>query len=113
MNGQELFKHAVPGMAEAVGLAAQKAGISIEDIKCIVPHQANDRIIASVGKRAGLRRKSFLSTLNKYGNISAASVAVALGEAVEQGRIKKGDKIALTVFGAGLVAAANIVEWSY
>lgn len=113
MNGQELFKHAVPGMAEAVGIAAQKAGLSLDDIKCVVPHQANDRIIASVAKRAGIDKERFFINIDRYGNISAASVVVALCEAVEMGRIKKGDKIALVVFGAGLVAAANIVEWSY
>jgi 3-oxoacyl-[acyl-carrier-protein] synthase-3 len=113
MNGQELFKHAVPGMAEAVNIAAQKAGVTVDDLKCVVPHQANDRIIASVAKRAGIDKERFFINIHKYGNISAASVVVALCEAVEEGRIKKGDKIALVVFGAGLVAAANIVEWSY
>ncbi|MBF0594407.1 MAG: ketoacyl-ACP synthase III [Candidatus Omnitrophica bacterium] len=113
MNGQELFKNAVPGMAEAVGIAAQKAGLSLDEIKCVVPHQANDRIIASVAKRAGIDKERFFINIDKYGNISAASVIVALYEAVEQGRIKKGDNVALVVFGAGLVAAANIIEWSY
>ncbi len=113
MNGQELFKHAVPGMAEAVGIAAARAGLTVDDIACVVPHQANDRIIASVAKRAGIAKERFFINIDKYGNISAASVVVALGEAVEAGRIKKGDKIALTVFGAGLVTAASIVEWSY
>lgn len=113
MNGQELFKYAVPGMAKAVGFAAEKAGVALGDIKCIVPHQANDRIIASVAKRAGVDKEKFFVNIHKYGNISAASVVVALSEAVEMGRIKKGDIIALVVFGAGLVAAANIIEWSY
>ncbi len=113
MNGQELFKHAVPGMAEALALAVKKAGLALDDIKCVVPHQANDRIIASVAKRAGIDKERFFINIDKYGNISAASVVVALCEAVEVGRIKKGDKIALVVFGAGLVAAANIIEWSY
>ncbi len=113
MNGQELFKHAVPGMAEAVGIAAQRAGLLLDDIKCVVPHQANDRIIASVAKRAGIDKERFFINIDKYGNISAASVVVALCEAVESGRIRKGDNVALVVFGAGLVAAANIIEWSY
>jgi 3-oxoacyl-[acyl-carrier-protein] synthase-3 len=113
MNGQELFKHAVPGMAQAVAIAAQKAGLALDDIKCVVPHQANDRIIASVAKKAGIDKERFFINIDKYGNISAASVIVALCEAVEAGRIKKGDRVALVVFGAGLVAAANIVEWSY
>lgn len=113
MNGQDLFKKAVPGMADAVAIAAQKIGLPLADIKCVVPHQANDRIIASVAKRAGIDKEKFFVNIHKYGNISAPSVVVALCEAVETGRIKKGDKVALVVFGAGLVAAANIVEWSY
>jgi 3-oxoacyl-[acyl-carrier-protein] synthase-3 len=113
MNGQDLFKKAVPGMAEAVRIAAEKAGVNVHDLACVVPHQANDRIIASVAKRAGVDKEKFFINIHKYGNISAASVVVALCEAVEEGRIKKGDKIALVVFGAGLVAAANIIEWSY
>lgn len=113
MFGQELFKKAVPGMADAVRIASEKAGIQLDDIKCVVPHQANDRIIASVAKRAGIDKERFFINIHKYGNISAASVIVALCEAVEAGRIIKGDKVALVVFGAGLVAAANIVEWSY
>lgn len=113
MNGQDLFKQAVPGMAEAVAEAARRAGIKIADIACVVPHQANDRIIASVAKRAGIDKDRFYINIHKFGNISAASVVVALSEAVEEGRIRKGDRIALVVFGAGLVAAANIVEWSY
>jgi 3-oxoacyl-[acyl-carrier-protein] synthase-3 len=113
MNGQELFKNAVPGMAEGVRIAAERAGVNVHDLKCVVPHQANDRIIASVAKRAGVDKEKFFINIHKYGNISAASVVVALCEAVEEGRIKKGDKIALVVFGAGLVAAANIIEWSY
>lgn len=113
MNGQDLFKKAVPGMAEAVRIAVEKAKLSLDDIACVVPHQANDRIIASVAKRAGIDKEKFFINIDKFGNISAASVVVALAEAVEQGRIKKGDKIALVVFGAGLVAAANVVEWSY
>lgn len=113
MNGPELFKYAVPGMAEGVRIAAERAGVAVSDLVCVVPHQANDRIIASVAKRAGVDKEKFFINIHKYGNISAASVVVALGEAVEEGRIKKGDKIALVVFGAGLVAAANIIEWSY
>jgi 3-oxoacyl-[acyl-carrier-protein] synthase III len=113
MNGPELFKYAVPGMAQALCIAAEKAGVSVNDIKCVVPHQANDRIIASVAKRAGMDKDRFFINIQKYGNISAASVVVALGEAVDEGLIKKGDKVGLVVFGAGLVAAANIVEWSY
>jgi 3-oxoacyl-[acyl-carrier-protein] synthase-3 len=113
MQGQELFKVAVNSMADAVDQVLLKAGLSKQDIDLIVPHQANDRIISAVAKKLEVPKEKFFINIDKYGNISAASVVVALGEAVEAGRIKKGDKIALVVFGAGLTAAANIIEWSY
>jgi 3-oxoacyl-[acyl-carrier-protein] synthase-3 len=76
-----------------------------------VPHQANDRIISAVAKKLGLPKEKFFINIQKYGNMSAASVAVALYEAVEEGRVKRGTNVALVAFGAGLVASANIVKW--
>jgi 3-oxoacyl-[acyl-carrier-protein] synthase-3 len=111
MQGQELFKIAVNSMAEAVEIAAEKAGIKLSDIDCIVPHQANDRIISAIAKKLGVSKEKVFINIHKYGNMSAASIAVALYEAVEEGRIKKGDIVALVTFGAGLVAASNIVRW--
>lgn len=111
MRGQELFKIAVNSMAEGVNVAVKKAGLKISDIDCVVPHQANDRIISAVAKKLGIPKEKFFINIHRYGNMSAASVAVALYEAVQERRIKKGSKVVLVTFGAGLVTAANVVAW--
>ncbi|MFP4473739.1 MAG: beta-ketoacyl-ACP synthase III [Candidatus Omnitrophota bacterium] len=111
MQGQEIFKVAVNSMAEAVATTAKKAGIAVEDIHCVVPHQANDRIIAAVARKAGIPKEKFFINIQKYGNTSAAAIAIALSEAAESGFIKKGDYVSLVTFGAGLVTAANLVKW--
>lgn len=111
MQGKELFKIAVNSMAEALEIAAKKAHIKLSDIDCIVPHQANDRIIAAVAKKLEIPKEKIFVNIHRYGNMSAASIAVALYEAVHEKRIKKGDTVALVAFGAGLVSAANIVVW--
>ena len=89
----------------------KKAGLKLSDIDCVVPHQANDRIISAVAKKLKIPKEKIFVNIDKYGNMSAASIAVALCEAVEQKRIKKGDMVVLVTFGAGLVSAANVVKW--
>jgi len=111
MRGKELFKVAVNSMAEAVEIVLKKSKLKLSDIDCVVPHQANDRIITGVAKKLGMPKEKFFINIEKYGNMSAASIAVALYEAVEQKRIRKGDTVLLVTFGAGLVSAANIVKW--
>lgn len=111
MQGKELFKVAVNSMAKAVEIAVRKAGLKLEDIDCIVPHQANDRIISAVAKKLNVPREKIFVNIDKYGNMSAASIAVALYEAVQQKRIRRGDRVVLVTFGAGLVSAANVVRW--
>ncbi len=111
MYGQELFKIAVNSMARAVEIAAKKAGLKVSDIDCVVPHQANDRIISAVAKKLKVPKEKIFVNIHKYGNMSAASIAVALYEAEKEGRIKKGDVVAMVAFGAGLVSAANIIRW--
>ncbi len=111
MQGKELFKVAVNSMAEAVTIAVKKAKLKLSDIDCVVPHQANDRIISAVAKKIGIPKDEFFINIDKYGNMSAASIAVAIYEAVEQKRVKRGDNVALVTFGAGLVSAANVVRW--
>lgn len=111
MQGQELFKIAVNSMAEAVENVLKKAGITIADVDCVVPHQANDRIITAVAKKLEIPKDKIFINIDRYGNMSAASIAVALQEAVESGRIKKGSTVVLVAFGAGLVAGANVVKW--
>lgn len=111
MSGPELFKIAVNSMAEAVLVAVKRAGMKIEDIDIVVPHQANDRIISAVAKKLNIPKDKFFINIEKYGNTSASAIAIALYEAVEQKRIRRGDNVALVTFGAGLVSAANVVRW--
>ena len=111
MEGKEIFKIAVNSMSEAVELVVKKAKLKLSDIDCIVPHQANDRIISAVDKKLNVSKEKIFINIDRYGNMSAASIAVALYEAVEQGRIKKGNNIVLVAFGAGLVTAANVIKW--
>ncbi len=111
MQGKELFKIAVNSMAEAVRLVIKSAHLEIEDIDWIVPHQANDRIISAVAKSLDFPKEKIFINIDKYGNMSAASIAVALYEAVQEKKIKAGDHVVLVAFGAGLVSAANVVRW--
>ena len=111
MNGSELFKHAVRIMADAGMEATRPLGLKAEDVSLVIPHQANARILKAAAKRMGLTEDKIYTNLDRYGNMSAASSAVALVEAVETGRIKKGDKILLDAFGGGLTWGAIVIEW--
>lgn len=112
MNGTELFKHAVRVMADAALGATRPLGLTAKDIKLVIPHQANIRILNAVAKRMGLSEDQIYLNIERYGNMSAASSAVALVEAVKKGLIKKGDKIVLDAFGGGLTWGAMVIEWS-
>ena len=111
MEGKEVFKAAVNAMTGAAKDVLERSGVGIEDIKCIIPHQANQRIISAIGERLGAREDQVFVNLQKYGNTSAASVAVALDEALQSGKIKRGDKILIVAFGAGLTWGATVLEW--
>ncbi len=111
MSGSEVFKLAVRGMSEAVIEALSRAKVKKSDVACFIPHQANQRIIDAVADRLELPAEKIFVNLQKYGNTSAASCAIALCEAVEQGKIKKGDKVVLATFGSGLVWGALVMEW--
>jgi 3-oxoacyl-[acyl-carrier-protein] synthase III len=111
MDGKETFKNAVTAMCTAATEALRRCDIDISQIKCVIPHQANRRIIDAVGDRLGFKPEQAFINLDKYGNTSAASVAIALDEAVQQGRIQRGDLVLLIVFGAGLTWAAAVIEW--
>lgn len=111
MNGTELFKHAVKIMADAATEVTRPLGLEAKDINLVIPHQANIRILYAVARRMGLSQDKIYLNIDKYGNMSAASSAVALAEAVNEGRIKKGDKILLDAFGAGLTWGAILIEW--
>ena len=111
MNGKDTFKSAVNAMV-AVGFEAlEKAGLTINDIKLVIPHQANLRIISAVGERLGVSAEKTFVNLDRYGNTSAASVAIALDEAVTTGRLVRGDLVLLLVFGAGLTWGSALIEW--
>ncbi|MBI4324835.1 MAG: ketoacyl-ACP synthase III [Chloroflexi bacterium] len=111
MDGKETFKSAVNAMYTAAQESLRRCEIGIKDIKCIIPHQANRRIIDAVAERLGAHSEQVFVNLEKYGNTSAASVAIALDEAVQSGRIQRGDLILLVVFGAGLTWGAAVIEW--
>ncbi len=112
MEGNVLFKHAVKIMADAARAVTEPLGLKGDDIDIIIPHQANIRILNALAKRMGVDpgEKIYLN-IEKYGNMSAASSAVALTEAVEEGRIKKGDTILMDAFGGGLTWGALIIKW--
>ncbi|MBU1125116.1 MAG: 3-oxoacyl-ACP synthase, partial [Candidatus Omnitrophica bacterium] len=111
MQGNELFKLAVTLMAEAAQIALKKAGLECKDIDLVIPHQANIRIIRAMAKKLGLPEEKIYLNIEKYGNISSASTATALCEAVREKRIKKNDVVLLDAFGAGLVWGACVVRW--
>ena len=111
MDGKETFKNAVNAMVSAAHEAMRRCDLDITKIKCVIPHQANQRIIDAVADRLGTVPGQLFVNLHKYGNTSAASVAIALDEAVASGKILRGDLILLVVFGAGLTWGAAVIEW--
>ena len=111
MDGRETFKNAVQAMYHAAQEALRRCELDISKIKCVIPHQANRRIIDAVGKRLGATPEQWFINLDRYGNTSAASVAIALDEAVSSGKIQRGDLILMMVFGAGLTWGAAVIEW--
>jgi len=111
MNGQEVFKFAVRAMAESSEEVVRRAGLTMSDIAVVIPHQANLRIIEAAAKRMQLPIERFERNIDRYGNTSAATIPLALDEAVRAGRIKSGDYILLSVFGAGLAWGSMVLRW--
>jgi len=111
MNGPEIFKFAVKVMAESTLKVLDMCGKKPADLDFLVPHQANIRIIESACKKLGLSMEQVLVNIDRYGNMSSASVPVALDEAVEEGKFKPGDLVGLVAFGAGLTWGASILHW--
>jgi 3-oxoacyl-[acyl-carrier-protein] synthase-3 len=111
MDGKQAFKNAVQAMESAANEALKRCELDVTKIKCIIPHQANLRIIDAVAERLKAKPEQLFCNLDKYGNTSAASVAIALDEAVSSGKITQGDLILLVVFGAGLTWGAAVIEW--
>lgn len=110
-DGHEVYKFAVKAMPNAVFSACQKADINVSDIDLVIPHQANIRIIKAATKTLGLSEDKVFVNIENYGNTSSATVPIALHEAISQGRLKRGDKVCLVGFGAGLTYGAVIFEY--
>jgi 3-oxoacyl-[acyl-carrier-protein] synthase-3 len=111
MNGKETYKYAVTSMLDAAQRALADANLSPEDLACIIPHQANLRIIEAIAQRMHLPLDRFMVNLDRYGNTSAAAVAIALDEANRTGRMQLGDYVLLVVFGGGLTWASSVIQW--
>lgn len=111
MDGKETFKNAVTAMSAAARRVLDCAGLTIRDIRWIIPHQPNQRILSAVGEKLGAESSQVFVNVQQYGNTSAASIGIALDELVSSGGIAPGDRILLLAFGAGLTWAAMIIEW--
>jgi 3-oxoacyl-[acyl-carrier-protein] synthase-3 len=111
MAGREVFKHAVLTMAEACDEAARRAGVRMDEIDLLVPHQANIRIIDALSRHASIPMDKVVVTVDRYGNTSAASIPMALGHAVSSGRLVPGKLVLLVAFGAGFTWGSVVVRW--
>src|SRR5256712_8762580 len=111
MAGGEVFKLAVKSMADAAEEAIAEAGITLDDIDILIPHQANVRIIDGVAKRLRFPPEKVFVNIQRYGNTSAASIPIALCEAEAVGRMRRGDKVLLVAFGGGFTWGAAVLEW--
>lgn len=111
MSGKETYKHAVISMLDAATRALADANLKASDLACIIPHQANLRIIEAIADRMKVPMERFMINLDRYGNTSAGAVAIALDEANRTGRMKEGDYILLVVFGGGLTWASSVIQW--
>ncbi len=111
-DGREVFKRAVRGMSDASARLLDKAGLSIDDVALLVPHQANARIIKAVADRLSFPAERLYVDLESVGNTSAASVPIALDHAWQEGRLAPGDVVLTVAFGAGLSWGANLLRWT-
>ena len=111
MNGREVFKHAVRRFPEVILEGLEHNNLSLDDVDLIIPHQANYRITQAVQKKLDASDDKVFSNIHKYGNTTAASIGIALSEALEENRINKGDLVVLASFGAGFQWASVIIKW--
>lgn len=111
MNGKKTFKQAVQVMCRAARAALRDNNLSLSEIRCIIPHQSNRRLIDAFAQRLGASAEQLFVNLEWRGNTSGASIPIALHEAIETGRIQRGDLVLLTAFGGGLTWGATVIEW--
>jgi 3-oxoacyl-[acyl-carrier-protein] synthase-3 len=112
MKGPETYRFAINIMCQATKEVVAAAGLDLSDIDLIIPHQANTRIIKSAARLLDIPLDKFFVNVDRYGNTSAASIPIALCEAVEEGRVKNGDRLVMVGFGGGLSWAAMLIEWA-
>jgi 3-oxoacyl-[acyl-carrier-protein] synthase-3 len=106
-----VFKHATRRFCESIKEVLDKGGASVEDVALVIPHQANQRITDAVGERMGLPPERVYSNIARYGNTTAASIPIALAEAVREGKLQRGDLLVTVAFGSGFTWGANLVRW--
>ncbi len=111
MNGKEIFRKAVAMVIESAQKAVAEAGLTIDDIDLLVPHQANLRIISAACQRLGIPESKAVVVIDRFGNTSSASVPLALVDALDTGRLKKGDNVLMTGFGGGMTWASAVLRW--
>ncbi len=111
MEGKEVFRHAVTRMPQAIHEVLDEAGLTIDQVDMVIPHQANLRIAEMVQRRLGLPDDKMYNNIMRYGNTTAASIPIALSEAVEEGKIERGDLVAFAAFGSGFTWGGALVRW--
>jgi len=111
MKGRELFKLAVRSMEEVCRQVVSMAGLRVEDIDLVIPHQANIRIMEALAEKLGINMQKVYSNIHKYGNTSAASIPIAMAEAYREGKLKRGDKVLMTAMGGGLTWGATLIKF--
>ncbi len=111
MSGREVFKHAVNSMVDAASRLIERHNLSPQDIRMLIPHQANRRIITQVGKELGIPEERIYINVDRYGNMSAATTAVGMDEVLKNNEFKPGDKILLVAFGGGFTSGSVLLEW--
>ncbi|MDR1458226.1 MAG: ketoacyl-ACP synthase III [Puniceicoccales bacterium] len=111
MDGREVFRNAIKYMGESINIILKRNDLTVDDVALVIPHQANMRIINMVAERANINRDRLFCNLNRRANTSAASIPIALNEAISSGKIKAGDLILLVAFGAGMTWGASIIKW--
>ena len=112
-EGQQVFRFAVKRLSEVATEVLNRAGLTPGDIKLLIPHQANERIISATAERLGLRPDQVVINIEKYGNTTGATIPLATRDAIESGRLKKGDLVLFAAVGAGYTTGATLWRWSY
>jgi 3-oxoacyl-[acyl-carrier-protein] synthase-3 len=113
MNGPEVFRRAVRIIVDSAAVTLERAGVSVDDVKWVAPHQANIRIIESACNRLGVPMERTLLNIERYGNTSAASIPLVVAEAADEGLIDDGDLVLMSGFGAGMTWASALVRWGH